>query len=278
MILMNLVLVWCYCMTLPTMSQQHHLLSNDTTSDQSTAIINQPIYLRRGNLRTIHDINPYTQTQTISVQNSLYDADSEDDDSENDQEDDDLKRESFPINFRRITDNNNNNNNHNNNNHNNNNNNNHNTHNSNTDNNHNNNNNWNGTLYERPAGPISPNEIAQRQYDSIKAWLEQQETNGRTNTMEYISWKTLIEDHIADNTSRDRKYGPCRPFRNEGELGLFIMYYSMKFQMSESQVQAVIELLLILRQCGVIASDYYIPKHAKTVGRLRRYFPVAPLS
>ena len=248
------------------MSQQHHLFSNDTISDQSTTTINQPIYLRRGNLRTIHNINPYTQTQTISVQNSLYDADSEDD-SDSEDEDEDLKRQSFSLNRPHNTDNTNN---HNTNNHN--------TNNRNNNNHNNNNHNWDGTLYDIPAGPISPDEIAQRQYDSIKTWLEQQEANRRTDNIQYISWNCLIEDHLAPNTSRDRKYGPCRPFRNEAELGLFIIYYSMKFQMSESQVQAVIELLLMLRQCDVIPSDYYIPKHAKTVGRLRRYFPIAPLS
>ena len=134
------------------------------------------------------------------------------------------------------------------------------------------------SIYDRPIGPISPQQIAQQQYIAITQWLDQQQHNGNDNDIQYESWHALVQKNIHSNTAIERKRGPWRPFKNGAEFGLFILYYSLKFHFSELQIQGVIELLLMLRQAGYLSDDYYIPKNSKTVGQLKRYFPIAPLS
>ena len=115
------------------------------------------------------------------------------------------------------------------------------------------------------------------QAKSIYAWMRQKEAKKETNDAQYIAYSALLQDRFAPNMPKRKLESGYAPFENGAVWSAFLLRYSMKYNYSELQLQGLIDMLLLLKDDGVIARDYFIPISARCITEMDRYLVEVPL-
>ena len=134
---------------------------------------------------------------------------------------------------------------------------------------------WEEVQYINGATCTPPHEY---QAEAIEEWLQSKEEKKETDDIQYIAYKTLLEERFPPKTPKRKKLSEWTPFENCAVWAIFLLHYSPKYHYTELQTQGLIDALLLLQHEGVIPNDFYLPKSVHSITESRRYLVDIPLS
>ena len=112
----------------------------------------------------------------------------------------------------------------------------------------------------------------------LQQWCKEKEEKKETDDMQYVAYKSLLQDTMPDKMPKRRKNGDYRPFDNLAVYGAFILHFSNTYHYTRLQLQGLLELLMLLQHEGTIPADYFIPKTSRSIAEMRRYFVLPEIS